>query len=127
MKKRARLHMLKPTLQELSQRLSLAPAPGSWRAGRTTDERGYTYRWKQFRLGWLGEHPLCGDREDGPSGEHSACVRESRVTAATDVDHIRPHRGDMEAFWRGPYQSLCADCHLKKTQRELQEESHGAT
>jgi hypothetical protein len=115
-----KLKTLKPRLQEAP--LSRVPGVGtSWRNGKTTDERGYTYKWQQFRLRWQADHPLCGDREGGPSDEHSACVREARVTAATDVDHVRPHRGDMEAFWRGPFQSLCHACHGAKTQ---QEEAH---
>jgi 5-methylcytosine-specific restriction endonuclease McrA len=117
-RKRPRLRCLKPALQMLPARVPILLTPGSWRAGKTTDERGYTYRWKQFRLSWLAEHPLCGDREGGRSGEHSACVRDGRVTAAEHVDHVVPHRGDMDAFWRGPYQSLCPRCHAVKTQQE---------
>jgi 5-methylcytosine-specific restriction endonuclease McrA len=26
-------------------------------------------------------------------------------------DHIVPHRGDADAFWEGPFQTLCKDCH----------------
>jgi hypothetical protein len=117
MGKRGRLTMLKPQLHTLAPRLRTV-TPGSWRAGKSTSARGYTYRWKQFRLAWLAEHPLCGDREEGRSGEHSACVRAGRVSAGTVVDHIQPHRGDWEAFWRGPFQTLCASCHSSLKQQE---------
>jgi 5-methylcytosine-specific restriction protein A len=48
----------------------------------------------------------------GSSAEHSVCVRLGIVRPATDVDHIKPHRGDQALFW-GPenHQSLCGTCH----------------
>jgi 5-methylcytosine-specific restriction protein A len=115
---RGRLKTLRSNLRMLKEQSVRVVTPGSWRSGKTTDQRGYTYQWQKFRLWWLAEHPLCGDREDGPSAEHSQCVREGRVSAGTDVDHITPHRGDMDAFWRGPFQTLCARCHSLKTQKE---------
>jgi len=40
------------------------------------------------------------------------CEARGRVTPATVVDHITPHRGDMARFWdRENWQSLCAPCH----------------
>lgn len=82
-------------------------------------KRGYDSRWKSARAGWLRQHPLCGDRADGPSPEHSECLQARRLTAATDVDHIVPHRGDKSLFWeRTNWQSLCHACHSAKTARE---------
>lgn len=82
-------------------------------------ERGYTSKWVTAREGWLRHHPLCGDRTDGPSDEHSACVQEGRVTPATAVDHIEPHRMDMKLFWdTRNWQSLCKRCHDTKTASE---------
>lgn len=81
--------------------------------------RGYDSRWRKARDGWLRSHPLCGDRRDGASVEHSACAREERVTPASVVDHIIPHRGDKALFWfSGNWQSLCKACHDVKTARE---------
>jgi 5-methylcytosine-specific restriction protein A len=41
------------------------------------------------------------------------------VTEATDVDHIKPHKGDMTLFWdRTNWQSLCGPCHSAKTAAE---------
>ena len=74
----------------------------------TAAERGYGYHWQQARLSWLAEHPLC-----------AMCERDGRVTAATEVDHIIPHRGDMVKFWNlDNWQSACEPCHKAKTARE---------
>jgi 5-methylcytosine-specific restriction protein A len=71
-------------------------------------KRGYGYAWQKFRDRWLKEHPLC-----------AYCLRTNRTTTATLVDHIIPHRGDMELFWRdGNHQSLCDSCHSSIKQRE---------
>lgn len=76
--------------------------------------RPYGYRWQQARLGWLRKNPLC-----------IRCEKKGINVAATVVDHITPHRGDMELFWaRTNWQSLCTNCHssykqrLEKTGRE---------
>jgi 5-methylcytosine-specific restriction endonuclease McrA len=67
----------------------------------TSAQRGYGYKWQQARKGWLRKHPLC-----------VMCQRRGRVTPATLVDHIEPHRGDMTLFWdRDNWQSLCKPCH----------------
>ena len=40
-------------------------------------------------------------------------------TRATVVDHIRPHKGNRELFWdRTNWQSLCKQCHDRKTLTE---------
>ena len=71
----------------------------------TARERGYTTQWDKARKGFLAKHPLCVE-----------CERNGRVAAATDVDHIVPHRGDMELFWdSGNWGALCARCHSRKT------------
>lgn len=48
------------------------------------------------------------------------CARRGIRTYATDVDHIRPHRGDW-ALFTDPcnLQSLCHACHSAKTMREM--------
>lgn len=46
------------------------------------------------------------------------CEQLGYVTAATVVDHIVPHRGDYELFWKdGNHQSLCKACHDRHKQR----------
>lgn len=69
--------------------------------------RGYGYRWQKAREGWLRKHPLCKMHE-----------QLGRVVLATVVDHVDPHRGDMEKFWNSAnWQSLCKDCHDGAKQR----------
>jgi 5-methylcytosine-specific restriction protein A len=71
-------------------------------------ERGYGHRWRVTRKGYLQKHPLC-----------VACEKKGRVEPATDLDHIIPHRGDMELFWdRSNWQGLCETCHSTKTATE---------
>lgn len=71
-------------------------------------KRGYSYRWSKVREAFLREHPLCVE-----------CLKQGRITPATDVDHIVPHRGDPELMWNPDnYQALCHSCHAKKTARE---------
>ena len=69
------------------------------------DARGYDARWRKARLAYLQRHPLCVE-----------CQKEGRLTPATVVDHIIPHRGDQKLFWdESNWQSLCAACHNHKT------------
>ena len=74
----------------------------------TSTQRGYGHRWQQARRVFLAENPLC-----------LACEKVSRLTPATVVDHIDPHKGDASKFWnRGNWQPLCKPCHDAKTARE---------
>lgn len=69
--------------------------------------RGYDADWRLARAGFLAEHPLCEE-----------CRKRGKLTAATVVDHIKPHRGDKALFWNSRnWQSLCATCHGRKTAR----------
>lgn len=84
-----------------------------------SSQRGYTWRWRNYRRSWLRAHPLCGDRIDGPDAQHSQCLQQQRVTAASVVDHIKPHHGDESLFWDPHnHQSLCETCHNIKTATE---------
>ncbi|MEM8494140.1 MAG: HNH endonuclease [Planctomycetota bacterium] len=48
------------------------------------------------------------------------CLFRGRTTAATAVDHILPHRGDMElAYDLNNLCSTCWSCHSRKTKKEL--------
>ncbi|MBD8492978.1 HNH endonuclease [Pseudomonas syringae] len=90
----AHLHLLKSHVREKPRESSAA--------------RGYGYKWQQARAGWLAKHPLCVH-----------CAARGRVTEATEVDHIRPHKSDMAVFWdRENWQSLCGPCHSAKTASE---------
>lgn len=60
-----------------------------------------TARWRRIRQAHFREHPLC-----------KFCLERGIVTPATIVDHVGPHRGDINKFWLGPFQSLCLQCHV---------------
>ena len=65
--------------------------------GRLYDKQ----RWKRRRAAFLGANPLC-----------KFCEATSRVTMATIVDHIRPHKGVETLFFdETNWQSLCKPCH----------------
>ena len=57
-------------------------------------------RWRRLREEWLTANPLC-----------AMCLQDGRVTPATVVDHVEPHKGDEHKFWHGPLQSLCKPHH----------------
>lgn len=64
--------------------------------------------WKRKRKRQLAAEPSCRmHRRDLGA-----------IVPATVVDHVEPHRGDFDLFWRGELQSLCADCHDAHKQRE---------
>ena len=75
--------------------------------------RPYAYfynnsRWRRLRKQFLLEHPLCEE-----------CKKQGAVTAATVVDHIKPHQGDERLFWdESNWQALCKHHHDKKTAKE---------
>lgn len=71
-------------------------------------ERGYGARWQKARKAYLIAHPLC-----------VLCLALGRTVASFTVDHIIPHRGDMQLFWdHENWQALCKHCHDVKTARE---------
>ena len=72
--------------------------------------RGYDRRWRNARATYLRTHPLC-----------VMCEAAGRVTEATVVDHIVPHKGDSALFWdRKNWQPLCDHHHGSAKQREEQ-------
>ncbi len=74
---------------------------------KTAAERGYNHRWQKARATYLGRNQLC-----------AACMKEGRPTLATVVDHIVPHRGDVNLFWdTSNWQPLCKTCHDAKTRQ----------
>jgi 5-methylcytosine-specific restriction protein A len=74
----------------------------------SSTKRGYGYKWQKARAGYLARHPLCAQ-----------CERDGRIGVATDLDHIIPHKGDMQLFWdRANWQGLCKPHHSAKTARE---------
>jgi 5-methylcytosine-specific restriction protein A len=74
-----------------------------------------TPAWKAGRRVFLTRNPLCVD-----------CGELGLVVAATEVDHIEPHRGDRDLFFdRTNWQPLCKPCHSRKTAREVLANSRG--
>lgn len=60
------------------------------------------------------------------------CRAEDRLTPATVVDHIQPHRGDSALFWsESNWQSLCAPHHdgakqaFERTGRQIGADASG--
>ena len=71
----------------------------------------YGYRWRKRRKAYLADNAMC-----------VACKAVDKTTAATDIDHIIPHRGQLtdERFWNEDnWQSLCSKCHSRKTNNEM--------
>ena len=73
---------------------------------KTSNERGYNYRWQKFRELYLKENPLC-----------VFCENEGKIKEANVVDHIKPHKGDMDLFWdKDNMQPLCTFHHQSTKQ-----------
>lgn len=67
-----------------------------------------TKDWKTGRKAFLLSHPLCAE-----------CSSRGQIVAATVVDHITPHRGDVDLFFdMDNWQALCKTCHDIKSARE---------
>lgn len=74
----------------------------------SASRRGYGNRWRRYRYFYLSQHPYCAH-----------CFSQGRVVPATVVDHIEPHKGSYELFWKeGNHQGLCEKCHNRKTATE---------
>jgi 5-methylcytosine-specific restriction enzyme A len=68
-----------------------------------------TAGWRKMRRMQLARAPWCVD-----------CLGEKVYTPASDVDHIKPHRGNRALFFDyGNLQSLCHSCHSRKTAGEV--------
>ena len=60
-------------------------------------------RWRNARKEFLKSHPYC-----------YICGESAKI-----VDHIRPHRGNIDLFYdEENFQSMCWSCHSKKTLKE---------
>ncbi len=71
----------------------------------SANSRGYGSRWRAARKRFLELNPLCAE-----------CNRLGRVTAATVVDHVVPHKGDPALFWnQANWAPMCKRHHDEKT------------
>ena len=72
--------------------------------------------WPKLRADQLAREPFCRE-----------CAAQGNRVRATEVDHIRPHCGDLRLFLDPDnLQSLCHSCHSRKTMRENPEIFAGA-
>ena len=55
-----------------------------------------TTRWRKIRKQHMTEYPLC-----------VMCEADGKIELARICDHIEPHKGDVDKFYAGPFQSLC--------------------
>ena len=83
----------------------------------SSNARGYVDRWRRRAARFRASFPLCGMRPNGRPPVMSACYDAGRVTIASAVDHVVPHKGDPALFWDEleNWQSLCAACHARKS------------
>jgi len=71
-------------------------------------KRGYGARWRKIRHNHLAKEPLCRE-----------CGKHNIIKLATVVDHIIPHKGNMQLFYEpANLQSLCKKHHDQKTALE---------
>ena len=64
-------------------------------------------RWRNARVRYLTRNPLC-----------AICQQGGKVTIATVVDHIQPHKGNERLLCdEGNWQPLCKPCHDVKSFR----------
>ena len=67
-------------------------------------------RWVRLSRAFRAEHPLCANAAANVPG----CT-----LVATEVDHVVPHRGDVQRFFDvSNLQGLCRTCHSRKTHKE---------
>lgn len=71
---------------------------------RTPEEKKrYGYQWRKIRAMFLGQHPFCEE-----------CIKEDRMTLATEVHHIVPlDHGGTNA--EDNLMALCKACHSRLT------------
>ena len=75
----------------------------------SSTQRGYGYKWQQYRVGYLARHPLC-----------ERCEAKGKLVPATVINHRRDHGGDQLLFWdEANHEPLCKACHDEHTARTV--------
>ena len=65
------------------------------------DRTPYGAAWRKARAAYLATHPLC-----------AMCEAQGRITPASVVDHVTPHKGNSALFWNvDNWQPLCKRHH----------------
>lgn len=108
----AKLKTLKPLVGKLAPRLGYQSGNEQQRSRFRDDTQEWrrwykTARWQKLRWSVLVRDnftcKMCGKVDASKGGLH--------------CDHIEQHHGNEEAFWAGPFQTLCAHCHNSLKQR----------
>lgn len=64
-----------------------------------------TVSWKKIRISFLSDNPLCVE-----------CLKDGHYKMAKIVDHLVPHKGDINMFYDlNNLQALCKKHHDRKT------------
>lgn len=92
-------------LKKIAERDRAPQSKGRYDDRKSAAKRGYGRRWRKARAAHLAANPLC-----------THCSTNDVPVVATVVDHVVPHRGDRDLFWRSSnWQGLCKTCHDAKT------------
>ena len=87
------------------------PKPKGWKSDKergTRQQRGYGEDWQRLRKAKLAANPLCEEHK-----------KDGVPQSATEVHHTVPFNGindPLRLDWNN-LQSVCAECHRKKTAR----------
>lgn len=73
-------------------------------------QRGYTAAWDREAKAFKAAHPLC-----------LGCAAVGRVSPATVVDHIVPHKGNERLFWDRANWQPCCGWHHDVVKKRLEE------
>jgi 5-methylcytosine-specific restriction endonuclease McrA len=111
-----RLSTLSPSIAVLQPAIGYVPNDPAARSRYRvqTEPWGKWYRtkkWQRIRLKVLTDQLWTCQQ----------CKRIIVEKGQAHVDHVKPHRGNAEAFWKGELQVLCIECHAKKSvdEREM--------
>ena len=108
----AKLKTIKPLVATMKPRLGYTTGNERERSqhrDRTQAHRQWykTSRWQKLRWSVLTRDlftcAMCGKVESN--------------TSQLVCDHVERHHGDEQAFWAGPFQTLCKPCHDRDKQR----------
>jgi 5-methylcytosine-specific restriction protein A len=84
------------------------PQSNEYNKRRPSWHKLYDRKWRSYTAVYLANHPYCAE-----------CLKRGKHVNATQVDHIKPHKGDMTLFWDTKnHQGLCKSCHSRKTAKE---------
>jgi 5-methylcytosine-specific restriction protein A len=73
----------------------------------SSNDRGYDSRWRKAAQHFLNKYPFC-----------EMCSMAGTKRLAVHVDHVIPHKGDMNVFWDSTnWQGLCMEHHNRFKQQ----------